>query len=362
LRVVEYFCLNSFKSSLINLMKNPRLNYLLVFLISLGSCSAFSAVESIPPFMGDWQGGWVNAPAKDGNAKSNPALVARVIGLGGDRYEIQIMEEFDKRADYKVKTESTWQNGKLSFEDHGFKGEITNSSFTGEKDSGNLVTPFELKRVHKTSPTAGMEAPRGAIVLFDGKDMNAWQHNNGEQVTWTVKNGIVEILPKNDNDDKGGSIITRQEFGDVKVHLEFNLPYEPEGREQHRSNSGFFVPGGYEIQILDSYGLGGMWNECGALYKQSPPQVNMCWAPGVWQTFDIEFKRMRMDAEGNKVDDAVISVWHNGKLVQNKLALKGTTSNTQDGRMKAESGTMGSLSLQDHGHLIQFRNIWVVEL
>ena len=146
------------------------------------------------------------------------------------------------------------------------------------------------------------------------------------------------------------------------MHLEFRLPYEPEGREQHRGNSGFFVPGGYEVQILDSYGLGGMWNECGALYKQSPPQVNMCWAPGVWQTFDVEFKRMRLDAEGNKVDDAVISVWHNGKLIQNQFALKGTTSNTQAGRAKAESGTRGTLMLQDHSHKIQFRNIWAVEL
>ncbi|MDA0346853.1 MAG: DUF1080 domain-containing protein [Verrucomicrobia bacterium] len=338
-----------------------KLPLLISFLLFLGH-SAFSAVEPIPPFMGDWQGGWVNAPAKDGNAKNNPALVARVIGLGGDLYEIQIMEEFDKRADYKVKTESTWKNGKLSFDQKEYKGEITASTFTGTKTSGDLVTPFELKRLHRTSPTAGLEPPLGAIVLFDGKNMDAWQHGDGEKVTWTVKNGVVEILPKKENNDKGGSITTRQSFGDVKVHLEFNLPYEPEGREQHRGNSGFFVPGGYEIQILDSYGLGGMWNECGALYKQSPPQVNMCWAPGVWQTYDIEFKRMRMDAEGNKVDDAVISVWHNGKLVHNQLALKGTTSNNQAGRMLPESGKSGSLSLQDHSHKLQFRNIWVVEL
>ena len=304
----------------------------------------------------------MDAPKKDGNAKNNPGLVARVIGLGGDRYEIQIMEEFDKRADYKVKTESKWKNGKLSFNENGFKGEITASSFTGKKTSGEYVTPFELKRVHRTSPTAGLKAPRGAVVLFDGKNMDAWKHAKGEKVTWTVKNGVVEILPRKENDDKGGSIDTRQTFGDVKVHLEFKLPYEPEGREQHRGNSGFFVPGGYEVQILDSYGLGGMWNECGALYKQSPPQVNMCWAPGVWQTYDVEFKRMRMDVEGNKVDDAVITVWHNGKLVHNQLALRGTTSNTQAGRKQSESGKQGPLSLQDHSHKIQFRNIWALDL
>jgi hypothetical protein len=343
-------------------MKLSRVSFFFIFTLFMACTAAFSKVEPIPPFMGDWQGGWVNAPSKDGNAKNNPALDARVIGLGSDRYEIQMMEEFDKRADFKVKTEAAWKNGKLSFEQNGYKGEITGSTFKGTKSSGDLVTHFELKRLHRTSPRAGQEAPLGAIVLFDGKNMNSWKHGGGEKVTWTVKDGVVEILPKKENNDKGGAIFTRQTFADVKVHLEFKLPYEPEGREQHRGNSGFFVPGGYEVQILDSYGLGGMWNECGALYKQSPPQVNMCWAPGVWQTYDVEFKRMRMDAEGNKVDHAVISVWHNGKLVQNQLALKGTTSNTQSGRKKAETGTMGSLQLQDHSHKIQFRNIWVVEL
>lgn len=333
-----------------------------IFLLGLSHSLTFGATEPIPPFMGDWQGGWVDAPKKDGNAKSNPQLVAHVVGLGGGLYEIQIMEEFDKRADYKVKTEATWKNGKLSFDSHGFKGEVTNSTFTGKKTSGELVTPFALKRIHRTSPTAGLKPPNGAVVLFDGSNLDAWQQGKGEKPTWIVKNGIAEILPKGENNDKGGSIETRQKFGDVKVHLEFNLPYEPEGREQHRANSGFFVPGGYEVQILDSYGLGGMWNECGALYKQSPPQVNMCWAPGEWQTFDIEFKRMRMDAEGNKVDDAIITVWHNGKRVQNQLALKGATSNTQAGRMLAEPGTQGPLSLQDHSHKIQFRNIWVQNL
>ncbi len=149
------------------------------------------------------------------------------------------------------------------------------------------------------------------------------------------------MLPKKENNDVGGSINTRQSFGDVKVHLEFRLPYEPEHRGQKRANSGFFLPGGYEVQILDSYGLDGMWNECGALYKQSPPRVNMCWAPGVWQTFDVEFKRLRRDSEGNKIDDAEFTVWHNGVKIHNSFQIKGTTSNTQKGRGLAESGKNG---------------------
>ncbi len=343
-------------------MKNKILKTIAGLLALFSFAAWLNAQEPIPPFMGDWQGGWVNAPKEDGNAQRNPGLVARVIGLGGDRYEIQLMEEFDKRANYLVRVQASWENGKLAFDAHGFKGEITSSQFTGKKRSEDRVTSFALQRLHRKSPTLGAKPPADAVILFDGSNLDTWRRAKGEPVTWLIKDGFFEVLPRKENNDKGGSIYTRQSFGDCKVHLEFKLPYEPEGRGQHRGNSGFFLPGGYEVQILDSYGLGGLWNECGALYKQSPPQVNMCWAPGVWQTFDVEFERMRMDAEGDKIDDAVITVWHNGKLIQNQVRMKGTTSNTQVGRRKPQSGKRGSLQLQDHSHKIQFRNIWVEQL
>lgn len=338
--------------------------FTLVFsvLLWMNSASVSQAnIEPIPPFMGDWKGGWVEAPQKDGNARNNPGLVARVIGLGNNRYEIQILEEFDKRADFKVKTEAVWENGKMTFDQNGYSGKITNDSFTGKKAGGAFDTPFSLKRVHRTSPTMGKKAPENAVVLFDGSDLDAWERQGGGDPTWLTKDGYFEVLPKKDNNNVGGSINTRQSFGDVKVHLEFRLPYEPEHRGQKRANSGFFMPGGYEVQILDSYGLDGMWNECGALYKQSPPRVNMCWAPCVWQTFDVEFKRLRRDSEGNKVDHAEFTVWHNGVKIHNSFQIKGATSNTQKGRELGESGKNGGLSLQDHSNKIQFRNIWVVE-
>ena len=338
--------------------------FTLVFsvLLWMNSVSVSQAnIEPIPPFMGDWEGGWVDAPQKDGNARNNPGLVARVIGLGNNRYEIQILEEFDKRADFKVKTEAVWKNGKMTFDQNGFSGKITNDSFTGKKAGVAFDTPFSLKRVHRTSPTMGKKAPENAVVLFDGSDLDAWERQGGGDPTWLTKDGYFEVLPKKDNNNVGGSINTRQSFGDVKVHLEFRLPYEPEHRGQKRANSGFFLPGGYEVQILDSYGLDGMWNECGALYKQSPPRVNMCWSPGVWQTFDVEFKRLRRDSEGNKVDHAEFTVWHNGVKIHNSFQIKGATSNTQKGRELGESGKNGGLSLQDHSNKIQFRNIWVVE-
>ncbi|MEM9280468.1 MAG: DUF1080 domain-containing protein [Verrucomicrobiota bacterium] len=335
----------------------------LALLLAISACPLLASadMEPIPPFMGDWKGGWVDAPEKDRNAVSNPGLVARVIGLGNDTYEIQILEEFEKRADYKVKTTATLEDGKLTFDENGFVGEITEDSFTGVKKGANLETPFSLTRWQRESPTLGMAPPEGAVVLFDGDDLDAWQQENGEAPTWLIQDGYFEVLPKRENNNLGGSIQTRETFGDIRVHLEFRLPYEPEHLGQKRANSGFFVPGGYEVQILDSYGLGGMWNECGSLYKQSPPKVNMCWAPGVWQTYDVEFKQPHLDSGGNKVEDAVITVWHNGVKVHDNYPIPGPTANTQIGRDGLESGASGPLSLQDHSNKIRFRNIWVVE-
>ena len=99
----------------------------------------------------------------------------------------------------------------------------------------------------------------------------------------------------------------------------------------------------------------------GRCTSNHPPRVNMCWVPGVWRTFDLEFRRLRRDSEGNKVDDAVFSVWHNGVKIHNNYQTKGTTSNTQKGRSQPDSGKNGGLSVQDYSNKIQFRNIWVVE-
>ncbi len=117
-------------------LKNISALICLTLLWTSGSLVSWADMEPIPPFMGDWEGGWVDAPKKDGNARNNPGLVARVIGLGNDRYEIQIMEEFDKRADFKVKTEAVWKNGKMMFGQNGYSGTITEDSFTGKKAGG----------------------------------------------------------------------------------------------------------------------------------------------------------------------------------------------------------------------------------
>jgi hypothetical protein len=142
------------------------------------------------------------------------------------------------------------------------------------------------------------------------------------------------------------------------LHVEFRLPFMPDAREQARANSGVYLHGRYEIQVLDSYGLKGEDNECGGFYKVAAPLVNMCAPPGQWQTYDVTFHAPRFDGEGKKLNDAVATVVHNGVVIHQDLAIPGPTG----GAIDEDEKTPGGIMLQDHGNLVQYRNIWIVEL
>jgi hypothetical protein len=134
------------------------------------------------------------------------------------------------------------------------------------------------------------------------------------------------------------------------------LPYRPEGRGQGRGNSGFYQVDHYEVQILDSFGLEGLNNECGGVYTKAAPKVNMCLPPLVWQTYDVEFTNAEA-AEGKKSKNAVITVRHNGVVILENQEITGPTG----GHRSDPEGTPGPLKLQGHGNPLQFRNIWIVE-
>lgn len=156
-----------------------------------------------------------------------------------------------------------------------------------------------------------------------------------------------------------GSIVSAAEFADHKIHLEFRTPYMPDARGQARGNSGVYVQGRYEVQILDSYGLEGAHNECGGLYSVKAPRVNMCAPPLQWQTYDITFRAPRFDKKGDKTENARITVLHNGVNIHNdvELTVAGTTAAPGTGPVPR-----GGLYLQNHGNPVQFRNIWVLPL
>jgi hypothetical protein len=202
-----------------------------------------------------------------------------------------------------------------------------------------IVTPGETNA----------DPPSDAIVLFDGTDLSKWR--GGEN--WSVKDSVA-IIGK-------GVITTKEEFGDCQVHIEWSAPTPPKGSGQGRGNSGVFLMGRYELQILDSYENETYHDgQAGAIYKQTPPAVNAMRPPGEWNTYDIFWTAPRFDEDGNLNSPAYITVVHNGVLILNHFELKGDTPFNRPPKYTAHSAT-GPITLQDHGDPVRFRNIWVRE-
>lgn len=192
-------------------------------------------------------------------------------------------------------------------------------------------------------------APSDAIVLFDGKDLSAWK--GGED--WIVKDGVAIAAKR--------SISTKRVFGDCQLHIEFSTPTPATGRGQGRGNSGVYLMGRYEVQILDSYRNKTYFDgQCAAIYKQYPPSVNACRPPGQWQSFDILFEAPRFDERGNVVKKAIITVLHNGVVVHNHVELLGATAYDRPPQYRKHP-PRAPITLQYHGNPVRFRNIWIRE-
>ena len=206
--------------------------------------------------------------------------------------------------------------------------------------------------------TAGLNQapPSDAIVLFDGKALDSWQAEKGGPPGWTVADGILTIKPGS------GSIATRQSFADCQLHLEWRTPAVVTGESQGRGNSGVFLQGRYEVQILDSYNNPTYVNgQAGAVYKQHIPQVNVSRPPGEWQSYDIVYTAPRFNNDGSVKTPAFVTVLQNGVLVQNHAEIKGATSHR--GQPKYEKHPFQQpLVLQEHRNPVSFRNIWIREL
>ena len=200
------------------------------------------------------------------------------------------------------------------------------------------------------------DAPADAIVLFDGKNTLAWTDKEGGTVKWTIENGALTVVGRT------GDIKTKQKFGDCQLHIEWRTPVEVKGTSQGRGNSGVLIMGRYELQVLDSYNNRTYSNgQAASMYKQYPPMVNACRPPGEWQTYDIIFFAPRFNADSTINQPARITVIHNGVLVQNNVTLWGGTRYIGI-PVYEKHGEKESITLQDHGNPVSFRNIWIREL
>jgi hypothetical protein len=194
--------------------------------------------------------------------------------------------------------------------------------------------------------------PSDAIVLFDGKDLSKFRGQRSEEPKWKLKAGVMETTPQ-------GGMFSKDEFGDCQLHVEFATPSVVKGDGQGRGNSGVYLMGRYEIQVLDSFNNKTYPNgQCGAFYGHKPPLVNACRKPGEWQTYDIIFHAPKKLADGT-VQAGSFTVLHNGVLIQDHISVSGESTTAAPLKGVAEKGP---LYLQDHGNPVRFRNIWVRNL
>jgi len=218
-----------------------------------------------------------------------------------------------------------------------------------------LLMAFAHPTLADSQSSKPQKPPKGAIILFDGKDTSAWVHRGtGEPCAWPVIDGAMEInIQKPD-------LLTKQEFGDFRLHLEFNIPPMPDKRGQGRGNGGVYLQGRYEIQILDSY-----QNEtyptgaCGAIYGQKAPDSNAAKPPGKWQTYDITFYAARFDANGKQIARPRVTVLWNDVKVHDNVEI---TLDIGVAGLERNRSAIGPILLQNHGCKVKFRNIWVLPL
>ena len=230
------------------------------------------------------------------------------------------------------------QGALLTLTDGVHRFEIVHGPATAFNQVGAIIG--ELARVQRRSATLGMPAPPNAYTLFDGN--NTRQFKNGQMTEDRLLKEGTELIAR---------------FRDFTLHVEFRLPYMPYARGQGRGNSGLYLQSSYEVQVLDSFGLEGVENECGALYRYQRPNINMCLPPLTWQTYDLTFYSPRFDQHGEKIQNARITLLHNGVAIHDDFEVERKT-----GAGRPEADTWRPIKLQNHSNPVRFRNIWLIDL
>lgn len=270
----------------------------------------------------------------------------QIVALGKGQFQAYVFpgglpgEGWNGEEKIEVKTIGKREGNKVSFTgDENGNGTIENGKILVTTPDGQKLG--ELKKVVRKSKTLGQKPPANATVLFDGKNADGWK--NGKM----SPEGLLMQ-----------GTTSKRELGSHQLHIEFLLPYMPEDRGQGRGNSGIYVQGRYEVQMLDSFGLEGKMNECGGIYSVKACDLNMCYPPLSWQTYDIDYTAAKYE-DGKLVANPRMTVRHNGVVIHNDVELPGNRNTTA--APKKAGPSKGPIYLQNHGCPVRYRNIWVVE-
>jgi hypothetical protein len=265
---------------------------------------------------------------------------AQVIALGDGKFRVVGWDNglpgAVDNAERKDEIEGELKDGKVIFKNEKWDAVLENGVITGKTQDKT----YTLKKTERKSPTLGAKPPEGALVLFDGTNADEWVNGKVDAA------GFLSM-----------GMLSKKEFGDCTLHVEFRTPFMPKARGQARGNSGIYIQNRYEVQVLDSFGLKGMSNEAGGIYSMHKPKVNMCFPPLTWQTYDIDFTAAKWDADGKKTANARITVKHNGIVVQDNVEITKETASSG----KKDGPGPGPIQLQNHGNPVAYRNIWIVE-
>ena len=278
-------------------------------------------------------------------SEGKPALGVQVIATGKGTFTAVILPGGLPGAGWDGKTRQEL-NGQTSGAETAFAGDAGKAvisagvlTYTAADGKGLM-----LKKVERVSPTIGLKPPAGAVILFDGSNVDAWDAKGKIETIGGEK--LLATGPE-----------TKAKFTSYQLHLEFRTPFKPSAKGQDRGNSGVYIHHTYEFQVLDSFALVPENNFAGSLYTMVPPLVNACFPPLKWQTYDIDFSGPQFDADGKKAKNARATVKLNGITVQDDLEIPhGTGAN----KKRPELPEGGPLWLQDHANPVFFRNIWLM--
>ncbi len=324
-----------------------RLHLMLTFatLCCLGSMSMSKEItdpeeaKTDPDF--SIQGEYVAEFKRDGETHK---MAAQVIARGKGRFELLGLKgglpgDGWKRGDDSIRASGRLEDGamEITIEDKPIVVKFADGKMTLSSPDDN-EPKLELKRIERKSPTLCAKPPEGAVVIFDGKNLDMFEGADGHLTEDKL------LL---------SGVTTKADFGSYKLHLEFRLSWMPEAGGQGRSNSGIYIDDCYECQVLDSFGLEGKNNESGGFYSIKEPDVNMCLPPLTWQTYDIDFRAAEF-ADGKKVKKARITIRHNGVVIHDDIEIPRGTP----GR-KGEGPGPRAIHIQGHGNKVMYRNIWL---